>query len=148
MDGGVTPSQEEGCSSVRKTLGQIFEECCPVYMSYGMTYDEFWDGPNELPKYYRKKHKVELERKNFELWLQGKYVYEAVLACAPTLNAFSKSKEPLPYRERPLPLTKAEAEAELEYEREKQMQKNIDALRDMTKDFNQQFRKGDSKDAN
>ena len=116
-------------------------------MSYGMTYEEYWDGDNELPKYYRKKHEIERDRKNFELWLQGRYVYIAVLSCSPVLNALSKSKEPLPYRERPFPMTEAELREEEEREREKQIQASIAALRDATKEFNSQLkRKGDSKD--
>ena len=108
-----------------------------------MSLEQYWDGDTDLPKYFREKHKLERDRKNFESWLQGKYIYDALCAVAPIVRAFSKATEPLPYRERPLPLTEAELDAEIERREQEQMQKNIDAMLDMTKEWNKQ-RKGES----
>lgn len=105
-----------------------------------MSYSEYWDGDNELPKYYRKKYQTELQRKNFELWLQGYYIYEALLSAAPVLNALMKDKHPIPYRDHVLPLTKAEYEREVEREKEKQMRKNIEAMEALTIEFNKKFK--------
>ena len=110
-------------------------------MSYGMTYEQYWDGDNDLPKYYREKHKIETSRRNFESWLMGFYVYEAVSCCAPILNALAKDKKPLPYRDAPLPLTKADAEKEKERKRREQMRKAMDEFRIMTAEMNKKCEK-------
>ena len=107
-----------------------------------MTLEQYWDGDNDLPRFFRKKYKLERDRKNFELWLQGKYIYEALCAVSPVIRAFSKATEPIPYRKHPFPLSKAQAEAELRDFEQEQMQKNIDAFRNMTNELNKQ-RKGE-----
>lgn len=106
-----------------------------------MSYDDYWNGDNDLPKYYREKHKIEMSRKNYESWLMGFYVYEAVCNCAPILNAFAKEKKPLPYRDAPLPLTKEEAEKEKERKRREQMRKAMDEFRMLTAEMNKKFEK-------
>lgn len=55
----------------------IFEECCPFYLSIGMTYDEYWNGNNDLPKHARKAYKMRQEQMNYEAWLKGLYMYDA-----------------------------------------------------------------------
>lgn len=104
-----------------------------------MTYSEYWDGDNELPKYYREKHKIEIQSKNFEAWLQGYYFYESLLSAAPVLNALMKDKHPIPYRDHVLPLTKEEYEMEVEREREQQMRKNIESMEALTAELNKKF---------
>ena len=122
----------------------MFNEAFPQYLAIGMTYDEYWNGDNCLPRYYRKKHKLQRAEANHMAWMQGAYVYEAILACAPTLNALSKNKEPVPYRDAPIPLTHADAMREAERIRMKQMRKARDEMQRMAEDYNRQFRKGDS----
>ena len=71
-----------------KTYTEIFEELCPYYLAIGMTMDEYWDAAPHLARWYRQAHKMRVEQKNQELWLQGLYVFNAfgvVLA-----NAFPK----------------------------------------------------------
>ena len=50
-------------------------------MSMGMTYKEFWEGDNDLPKFYRKKHEYDLQHMNEMAYLQGVYVAKAISAC-------------------------------------------------------------------
>nr|DAQ31107.1 MAG TPA: hypothetical protein [Caudoviricetes sp.] len=50
-------------------------------MSMGMTYKEFWEGDNDLPIFYRKKHEYDLQRMNEAAFLQGSYVAKAIAAC-------------------------------------------------------------------
>ena len=107
--------------------GEIFEEACPYYMSIGMTYEQYWDGDNDLPVYFRKAEKMRADRENTFLWIQGRYIYDALLAVAPMLHAFNKKPKPGDYVERPYPLTKAEAEA-LEEERAKAKQEQLLAM--------------------
>ena len=80
---------------------EIFEKHFPYYLSIGMTYDEYWNGDNQLVKAYREADKLRIQRKNHELWLQGAYVYEALCDVAPILNAMSRRNKPAPYPKHP-----------------------------------------------
>lgn len=84
------------------SLSKIFEECCPVYMGYGMTYDEYWYDDPWRAKFYRETYEIQMKRKDEELWIQGMYIYEALCDVSPILHAFSKSgTKPLPYSDKP-----------------------------------------------
>lgn len=84
------------------SLTKLFEEKCPIYMSYGMSYDEFWYGDAYRAKCYRESYKIKVRQKDEELWMQGMYVYEALCKVSPILHAFSKKgTKPLPYTNRP-----------------------------------------------
>lgn len=90
--------------------GEIFEQLCPYYMSIGMSYDEFWNGDVLAVKAYRKADELREKRKNFELWLQGSYIYEALCDASPLFRFTMKkgSVKPEPYVKEPYPITKAE----------------------------------------
>ena len=76
-----------------------------------MTYEQFWDGDVELVKYYRQSWKLKQQIKNQDYWLQGAYVYEAVLRASPILNPFAKKgTKPVPYLEQPYDLTRKSGE--------------------------------------
>lgn len=103
---------------------KIFEDLCPVYMSYGMSYDEYWHGEAYRTKFYRETHELEVKHKDEEFWMQGMYIYDAICRVAPILHAFSKSgTKPLPYIEKPYlseltkEMTKEEKEQQIENER-------------------------------
>lgn len=78
----------------------------PYYLAIGMTYDQFWNQDVELVRFYRKAAKIKRDLRNQDLWLQGAYVYEAILDSAPVLRfSFSKKPpKPIPYREQPYEL--------------------------------------------
>lgn len=101
---------------------KIFEEHFPYYLSIGMTYDQFWHGDPMLTKYYRKADDMRQDRLNQELWLNGLYIYNAVGALAPILNAFSKQTHANSYLEQPLPRTQAEIDERNRKEQEAKMQ--------------------------
>lgn len=80
MDGGNVEEQP----TERKTYADIFDECCSMYISYGMTYQEYWFGNPEIAKYYRDAHTLKNKARNQELWLQGKYfIYSIAVALDP-----------------------------------------------------------------
>lgn len=106
-----------------------------------MTYDEYWDGDNQLPKYYRKKHNLEREEKNFFLWLQGAYVYEAILDASPALRAFSKKTKPVPYRSEPIDL-KLDDKKRKEKKNNQKMKNGIEHMRMMMAGINKRFENG------
>ena len=81
----------------------------------GMTYEQFWDGDVYAHKAFRQTKKLKLAERNRFAWLQGMYVYEAIIDVAPYLRAFSKAKPRL-YPSEPYDLTKEEADARKERE--------------------------------
>lgn len=106
------------------SLTQLFEKACPIYMSYGMSYNDFWYGPAFMTTFYRDANKLKLRQQDENNWMIGMYVYEAILDCSPVLHAFSKKgTKPLPYAEKPYLTdvfeTKTEAQKEQEKENER-----------------------------
>ena len=116
-----------------------FEEVCGYYMSIGMSYHDYWDGDNTMVKYYHNAHEHKERRKNYELWLQGAYVYEAILCASPLLNAFSKKNEPIPYCSEPIPLTEKDVLDKEEREQKKIMEKGKAFMQAMMKSINKKF---------
>lgn len=113
---------EEDKSRVESTsLTKLFEKACPIYMSYGMSYNDFWYGPAFMTTFYRDANKLELRRQDENNWMIGMYVYEAILDCSPVLHAFSKKgTKPLPYAEKPYLMNKFEEKTEAEKDQEKE----------------------------
>lgn len=109
---GLISSEEK--SKVESTsLTELFEKACPIYMSYGMTYNEFWYGPAYIVKFYREAYNLRLKQQDENNWMLGMYVYEAILDCSPILHAFSKKNtKPLPYAEKPYLFDKLEKKTE------------------------------------
>lgn len=111
-------------------------------MSYGMTYDEYWNGDNFLPRYYRKAYQIKREQADSEAWLQGRYIYDALLAASPVFNALSKKKEPLPYVKQPYLQDVVIPKEETKEEKErKQMQTQRQLFEAKVIEFNAKFLK-------
>ena len=93
----------KGKSKVEGTsLSIFFEKMCPIYMSYGMSYDEFWYKSPYRAKYYLDSYKRKVKQQDEYMWMQGMYIYEALCKVSPILHAFSKKgTKPLPYSEKP-----------------------------------------------
>jgi len=112
---------EEKSKVESTSLTETFEEACPIYMSYGMSYNDFWFGPSFMVKFYRDANKLRIKQQDENNWMIGMYVYEAVLDCSPVLHAFSKKgAKPLPYPEKPFLLDKLQEKTEEEKEQEKE----------------------------
>lgn len=91
-------------------------------MSIGMTWDQYWYGDVRMTDTFQKAHKIQLEKQNQLLWLQGRYVFDAICAVAPILVTMpKKGAQILPYPEfQPLfqeEMTKKEQEEQEEKER-------------------------------
>lgn len=98
-------------------------EACPYYLSIGMTYDEYWRGTPYMVIDYRKADRLKRQNENTMLWLQGRYIYDALNNSA-IMHALG-SKQKLSYPKEPyeiMPKTKAEAQAEAEKARQKVIQ--------------------------
>lgn len=106
------------------SISEILEDCCPYYMSLGMSASEYWDGDPSLTRMYRKAHDIRTKRMNTELWLQGKYIYDAIYRLAPAFNSL-KPKEPAEYMDEPFAMSQKEYDERLEREAKKRQ----DAIR-------------------
>lgn len=83
----------------------VFRKVFPFYLSIGMSYEQFWEMDVELVTYYRKAWKLKRDMRNQDLWLQGAYIYEALLDVVPVMHAFAKKgAKPVPYRDKPYEL--------------------------------------------
>lgn len=133
--GGGTESR----SSPLLRYGDKFEELCGYYMSLGMSYHDYWDGDSSMTRYYRRMDEYNRERKNYELWLQGAYIYEALLDASPVYNALSKQKKPFPYRNSPMPITTNESKAAQERDKQERLKKGKEAMRAMVAGINKRF---------
>ena len=101
------------------SLTKLFEHECPYYMSYGMSYDEYWYGDAYLVKFYRDSYKLKIRYDDVFMWKQGMYIYEALCDVSPILHAFSKKgTKPLQYRTKPM----SEETRENKTEKEKDIQ--------------------------
>ena len=101
------------------SLSKVFEDLCPIYMGYGMSYDEYWYGDCYKTKYYRESYEIQIKHKDEQFWMQGMYIYDALCRVSPILHAFSKSgTKPLPYPDKPYTLMKEEAKTEEDKQRE------------------------------
>ena len=103
-DGGATVATP-------KSLGEIFTELCPQYMAMGMSYREFWHSNTKAHRAYRLAWEQRKRYRNWEMWMQGYYAYDALLRVAPVMRAaFGKGRvEPGKYPDMPYPLTEKEA---------------------------------------
>ena len=112
MDGGLTaiPSStveaDGGTAEVPRTpdsCREIFDKAFPLYLSMGMTYNEFYREDHTLVIAYREAYKRKREERNQEMWLMGAYVYQAISRVSPLLIPFNKHPKPEPYLDKPFP---------------------------------------------
>ena len=93
-------------------------EAFPYYLAMGMSAAEFWDQDAALVRAYRKADEIGRERRNFEMWMNGRYAYDALCAASPLFRtSFSRTTiKPEPYMEKPYPISEAQARREKEAE--------------------------------
>lgn len=93
------------------TYEYVFNTKFPYYLSIGMSEDQYWDKDCTLVKYYREAEEMRKEKANQEAWLQGMYIYDAIMRLTPILRAFAKKgSKPTPYVEEPYPINKKSQE--------------------------------------
>ena len=103
MEGHLKPSTDD------TTIVDAFESACPLFISYGMTYDEFWYGEPERAKYYREAHDLALEQMSFNAYIQGRYVRDAISDFLEFYAMSSRPKVGKNYPEKPYPITEKAA---------------------------------------
>ena len=94
------------------TFAELADELCPTYMSMGVPRNEYWHGDYTQLAEYRKSFEIQRERANYDAWLQGAYVYDALCMVSPVLQAFAKrGTKPAPYHKEPYGMKSAETSA-------------------------------------
>lgn len=91
-------------------------------MSIGMSFEQYWDGPADMVKYFRESFELKMRRQNRLLHLQGAYIYDILTRVAPAYRTFSKTPA-LPYRDTVIAFTEGEFK-EIE---QQENQKKLDA---------------------
>ena len=94
-----------------------------------------------MVKYFRNKRERETEHQNFLLWLQGAYIYEAIIEASPAYNFFSKQRKPEPYRAEPIPIGKIEQERREEERNRKKMEAGKKIMMGLMESVNSKFMK-------
>ena len=87
MDGEFLTLSDEA-KEPRRTAGEIFDDALPYYLTWGMTLEQFWDGDNDLPRIYHRKHLIEQEQKNKDMHRLGAYIYETLTRLQPFFVGF------------------------------------------------------------
>lgn len=118
----------------RLSYGEILDKAFPDYLVMGMTYDQFWHGDPKHYRFYRAAYNKRQRHENYLAWLNGRYIYEAIVDVAPVLVPFSKGKL-IDYPKRPYPLT----EEEEEEQKLEEMKKTAEAFKQLTLQMNKRF---------
>lgn len=124
------------------TYHRQFESLFPQYLAIGMTASEYWDGDSGLVVAYRDAYKLKQEQKNYEMWLQGCYTYEAIVRVSPILHAFAKKgTKPIPYLDSPIPLSDEQATKQAENKEKVQQEKIKNKMQGFAERFNSKFKR-------
>lgn len=123
------------------TYTEWFDYLLPYYLSIGMSYEQFMDEDPWLVKAFHKAEEMRAERENQKLWLQGLYVYNAIVDVAPILHPFSKAKKPNPYPSEPYPLNTSISEKRKEEKRREDDKKFIDYMNAWAENINRKMAK-------
>lgn len=92
-------------------IEEIFDKAFPVYLSIGMSREEFWEQSPSLVVAYREADFLRRKEQSRQAWLLGRYFYEALCAASPIFHDFVKSgTKPAPYMDEPIELYRNAAE--------------------------------------
>lgn len=124
----------------KQTISEIFEKVLPFYIAIGMPPAEFWDGDVTLVKAYRKAYEYKKQEWNVQAYLNGMYVYDALIRVAPIFHAFAKrGTKPMEYRDKPIEiLTSLQQKKAEEVNKSRDMQlRMIEKFKKINKHFEQ-----------
>ena len=112
----------------------------------GMTYEQFWEQDCQLVVPYREAWKLRQENENRQAWLNGLYLYEALVDVSPVLRAFAKpGTKAQPYPDKPFDFESARKKKKAE-RNEQKMQNAVNFMHKLASIFNRQ-NKEKAKDA-
>lgn len=112
-----------------KKIEDVFDEMCPIYMAYGMTYDQYWNCNPEEYIAYREYNRICRKRRNEDAWLQGLYVFDAITTAISNIHLDNKSHKLNRYRAEPYDIfAENKTDEEKKADVKKAKQKVIDQL--------------------
>ena len=135
--------QQDVSNTAPLSYTDTFEQCLPFYLSIGMTYDQFWYGDCLLVKPYRRAFEMKQDRENQRIWLQGRYIYDALCAASPLFRFSMKGGkiEAMPYLEEPYPRTEKQYRELQERKEKAQMEKMRSDMEAKMAAWNKDFEK-------
>lgn len=140
LSGDTEGSGGKTAAAPLTTYEAKFNELFPLYLCMGMTEEQYWDKDCSLVVYYRKADEMKQERRNQELWLQGRYIYDALCLVSPVLHGFAKKgTKPKPYLSEPYALFRAQAEIKEEEKAKKAYDKGRLLMERFLVDTNKKF---------
>lgn len=104
-------------------MSDMLDRVCAYYMAIGVSFDEFWNGDYTQLKYRIAANRLMLEERNREMWIQGMYVYDAVMTALYNVNR-GKGHAPKEYRQEPIRITEMSEE-----EKEAEAQKTLERFK-------------------
>ena len=117
-----------------------FDELFPYYLSLGMTEEQYWDKDCWLVVPYRKADEIRKTQRNYEMWLQGAYFYEAMGRVSPVFHAFAKKgTKPAPYLAEPFAISEKQAEYQQEVKEKKTYDKGKAFMEGFVAKYNKKF---------
>lgn len=141
VNSSALPDADSGQSGTeRRRYTDTFWDALPFYLSLGMTSNEYWYGDCLLVRAYRKADELNRRRQNEMLWLQGAYVYEAILDASPVLHAFSKKPKAHPYASAPYPITSEERQHKAVKDERKRYEAGRERLKKWMETTNQRMK--------
>lgn len=104
-----------------------------------MSVKEYWEEDGDLAIYYRKAEELRQEKTNWQLHLQGLYIYEAICDASPIFNPYAKKgTKPIPYRTVPYGVEEPKAINKTE-----QTRKAMEVFAARVAKFNENYKRGD-----
>ena len=85
---GEVSFQDIDLDSPQSEFGRYLDMACPHYISWGMTWNEFWFESLDRLHAYWQANQYSIERRNQEIWLQGLYNKVAVASALDNKNKY------------------------------------------------------------
>ena len=124
------------------TYKEILDKAFPYYLSIGMSADEYWNGEVELAIAYREAYKLRRREDNFNAWLQGRYIYEALCCASPLFRSFGKGKiKAYDYAKKPYDLFEEDRKLSEENKEKEQQEKIKKGMQAKMMEINKRFRR-------
>lgn len=89
-------------------MSDMLDRVCAYYMAIGVSFYEFWNGDYTQLKYRIEANRLMLKERNREMWIQGMYVYDAVMTALYNANRGKKTQKE--YMDKPIRITKQSEE--------------------------------------
>ena len=110
------------------SFGEFFDKSFPYHLAIGMTSEEYWNEDPYLAVGFREAHKLRIEQRNQEMWMQGLYIYNAVETAV--YNCFRGKGKRAKYIEKPIELFPKDDDQK-EIEAQKERDKAVDFFNSM-----------------